>query len=251
MTYEPTNPNYELEIQRFSLFRGLPAALLASWQPRFQHKSFRKRQPLTFPACYPNVIFFLLSGKVKISYCSENGKEFTVTMLSPGEVYSEHSLALATAVEETEVLYLSMTDFNLLMDESPELARRLIRVLGQILRMTNDLIMDLAFREAASRLARVFWRELQRQGAWSTRSSLTVSATPAGSPVCGVHDDDPGHYNSHTIHLTHEELASLSGTTRQTVTEILRHWERQGILVLQRGQVTILDLARLREKFAE
>lgn len=236
-------------LEQIPLFRGLPTQLMQSWEPRIKRQRFAKRQPLHFPSSCPNVIFFVLSGKVKISYCSEDGKEFTVAMLSPGEVYSEHSLALATAVEETEVLYLSMADFNLLLDESPELARRLIRLLGQILRMTNDLIMDLAFREAASRLARVFWRELQVERAKSSLSQATASATQTDIPVHLLRGDDQEPVSPPTLHLTHEELASLSGTTRQTVTEILRHWERQGILSLQRGQVTFLDLKRLREKF--
>lgn len=217
-----TNPSNIPDLEQFPFFRGLPSSLLESWKPRFNRQRFVKRKPLLFTSSCPDVIFFVLSGKVKISYYSEDGKEFTVAILSPGEVYSEHSLALATAVEETEVLYLSMADFRSLMDESPELARRLIRVLGQILRMTNDLVVDLAFREAASRLARVFWRVLQSE-------KLTRK-------------------DAYCLHLTHEELAALSGTTRQTVNEILRHWERQGILALQRGQVMLLNPDRLREK---
>lgn len=204
-------------------FRDLPSSLLKAWTANFTWQRYSKRQPLVFPTSCPDVIFFVLSGKVKISYYSEDGKEFTVALLAQGEVYSEHSLALATAVEETEVLYTSMAEFRKMMDESPELARRLIRVLGQILRQTNDLIVDLAFREAASRLARVFWRTLLTQ--------------PSGTPP-----------ETCCLHLTHEELASLSGTTRQTVNEILRHWERQGIVALQRGQVLLLQPDRLREK---
>jgi len=131
-------------------------------------------------------------------------------------------LAFATAIEATEVLYLSMTDFRTMMDQCPELARRLVRVLGQILRLTNDLIIDLAFRETTSRLARVFWRTLQSQ------------RPETGEP--------------YIFYLTHEELASLSGSTRQTVNEILGHWAQQGILELHRGYVTLLRPERLWEK---
>lgn len=209
------------DLEAFALFQGLPAFLLESWKPKFKRQRFAKRQPLHFPASCPDVIFFVSSGKVKISYYSEDGKEFTVAILAAGQVYSEHSLALATALEETEVLYLSMAEFHCMMEESPELARRLIRVLGQILRITNDLIVDLAFREAAPRLARVFLRVAQRS-----------SSAP----------------EQYSVRLTHEELAALSGSTRQTINEILRHWERQGILALQRGQVLILNLERLQDK---
>lgn len=219
-----SNPKAMPSLAVFPFFDGLPNELLESWKRYFSQKTFAKRQRLVFPSSCTDVIFFVLSGKVKIAYTSEDGKEFTVTILSTGEVYSEHSLALATAIQKTEVLYVSMADFRAMMDECPELDRRLVRLLGKILRLTNDLIIDLAFRETSSRLARVFWRTLQVKDVKSE----------------GDEQD--------TIFLTHEELASLSGSTRQTVNEILRHWEQQGILALYRGHVMLKDPQRLWDK---
>ncbi|CAA7600511.1 RmlC-like jelly roll fold [Acididesulfobacillus acetoxydans] len=221
------------DLERFVLFRNLPSALLNTWKPRFIRQQFHKRQPLVFPSGSPDVIFFVHSGKVKVSYYSEDGKEFTVAILSSGDVYSEHSLALATAVEDTEVFYLGMREFQRMLDESPELARRLIRVLGQILRVTNDLIFDLAFREAASRLARVMERAIQSERNFGTLSTYNTSLPSLPS---------------YRVCFTHEDLAAMSGITRQTVNEILRRWERQGILTLQRGEVHILDLKLLCDK---
>ncbi|MGE4272767.1 MAG: Crp/Fnr family transcriptional regulator [Desulfitobacterium sp.] len=214
------NPKNIPDLGIFPFFNGLPPALLESWKKYFNRKSFAKRQRLVFPSTGSDVIFFVLSGEVKIAYSSEDGKEFTITILSAGEVYSEHSLAMATAIEKTEVLYINMADFRSIMDESPEVARRLVRLLGTILRLTNDLIADLAFRETASRLARVFWRTLQAK-------NITMKQ------------------KRDTIHLTHEELASLCGSTRQTINEILRHWEQQGILELHRGYVVLLKPEKL------
>lgn len=224
MPKPPTIPDLEF----FSFFRGLPPVLLEKWQGNLNRKRFAKRQRLIFPSSCQDVIFFLISGKVKIAYYSEDGKEFTITILSAGEIYSQHSLAVATALENTEILYLSMADFQGMMDECPELARRLVRVLGQILRLTNDLILDLAFREAALRLARVFWRSSQSTRLDSHREESIL-----------------------TFFLTNEELASLSGTTRQTVNEILRHWEQQGIVELHRGHVVLLQPERLWNKISQ
>lgn len=223
-----TKPTTIPDLEMFPFFCGLPPALLESWKENFSRKHFAKRQHLIFPSSCPDVIYFIISGKVKISYFSEDGKEFSVSMLSAGEAYSEHSEALSTAVEETEVLYLSMADFRLMMDEYPELARRLVRLLGQILRLTNDLIIDLAFRETSARLARVFWRTVQSQS-----QSLGKSK------------------DAYTIQLNQEEFASLIGSTRQTVNEILRHWELQGILTLHRGFVVLLNPERLWEKLSD
>ncbi|SHN88364.1 Crp/Fnr family transcriptional regulator [Desulfitobacterium chlororespirans] len=214
-----SNPKTIPDLDRFAFFHGLPPAFLQIWKRNFNRMSFTKRQRLVFPSSCSDVIFFVLSGKVKIAYTSEDGKEFAIAILSAGEVYSEHSLALATAIEKTEVLYVSMADFKAMMDECPELARHLVRLLGKILRLTNDLIVDLAFRETSSRLARVFRRTMQGK-------------------------------NDNAIYLTHEELASLSGSTRQTINEILRHWEQQGIVALHRGYVVLLLPERLWEKIS-
>lgn len=215
----------EIVIENFPFFKGLPPEILKKWQKQLRKKHFTKRERLYFPPSYPDVIFFLLSGKVKISYFSEDGKEFTITILAPGDVYSEHSQAIMTAIDETEVLYLSMAEFQLMMDEYPEMARRLVRVLGRILSLNNDLIIDLAFRETSSRLAHAIRRVI---------SSPTQSLEKEREIT--------------KVQLTHEELASMSGSTRQTVNEILRHWETQGILTLHRGYLKLLDPERLWEK---
>lgn len=212
-------------LDTFPFFKGLPPEVLRKWQKKLNKKFFTKRERLYFPPSCPDVIFFLLSGKVKIAYFSEDGKEFTITILTAGDVYSEHSQAVMTAIEETEVLYLSMADFQLMMDEYPGVARRLVRVLGRILSLNNDLIIDLAFRETSSRLAHAI-----RRVVFSQTQPLR----------------DEKEFTK--VQLTHEELASMSGSTRQTVNEILRHWEQQGILTLHRGYLMLLDPERLWEK---
>jgi len=211
-------------LEQFQLFHGLPPEVMRKWGARFSVRRFAKRQNVAFPPDCPDAIYFVRSGRVKISYFSEDGKEFTVALLGPGEIYSEHSLATATALEDSEVLYTSMREFRSMLEEYPDLSLRLIRVLGQILRSTNDVILDLAFREVSARLARIL-----------------LNASRKGEGAEGPC----------SLYLTHEEMASLAGTTRQTVNEILKRWERQGITSLHRGAITVLDSKELINKLRE
>lgn len=212
-------------LEQFQLFHGLSPELLARWEKYFNERSFTKRQILEFPSDCSEPIYFIRTGKVKVSYLSEDGKEFTVACLSPGEVYSVHSLASATALENSVVVYLGMDKFRRLLGECPELSLRLIRLLGNILKETNDVILDLAFRDVSERLAHVILRE--GQPGLTQRSNLQL----------------PYH-----LDFTHEQFAALSGTTRQTVNEILKRWERQGIVALKRGKLAVLNWELLNDK---
>jgi len=210
-------------LEQFPLFHGLSQELLSRWARYFSERSFTKRQILEFPADCLEPIYFISSGRVKISYLSEDGKEFTVACLSAGEVYSFHSLALATALENSVVCYLGMDKFRLMLEECPELSIRLIRLLGHILKETNDVILDLAFREVSGRLAHVILRE--------------------GTPNTSRQANQP-----FFLDFTHEQLAALSGTTRQTVNEVLKRWERQGIVDVKRGKLFVLNWEMLIDK---
>ena len=212
-------------LEQFPLFHGLPSELLTRWESYFKERSFTKRQIIEFPSDCSEPIYFIRAGRVKVSYLSEDGKEFTVACLSLGEVYSVHSLAFATALENSVVVYLGMEKFRPMLGECPELGLRLIRLLGNILKETNDVILDLAFREVSVRLAHVILRE--------------------GQPGVNQQSKSPLPY---FLDFTHEQFAALSGTTRQTVNEILKRWERQGIVAMKRGKLSILNWEMLYDK---
>jgi len=210
-------------LEQFPLFNGLSPKLLSRWERYFKERSFTKRQILNFPSDCTEPIYFIRTGRVKVSYLSEDGKEFTVACLSPGEVYSVHSLASAIALENSVVVYLGMDKFRPLLSECPELSLRLIRLLGNILKETNDVILDLAFRDVSERLAHVILREGQH----------------------GINQQLP---LPNFLNFTHEQFAALSGTTRQTVNEILKRWERQGIVAMKRGKLAVLNWEMLTDK---
>ncbi|HZK86227.1 MAG TPA: Crp/Fnr family transcriptional regulator [Desulfosporosinus sp.] len=214
-----------LTLEQFPLFQGLPTEVLTRWEGLFRQRSFTKRQILSFPSDCSEPIYFIQSGRVKVSYLSEDGKEFTVACLSAGEVYSVHSLASATALENSVVVYLGMDMFRPMLGECPELGLRLIRLLGNILKQTNDVILDLAFRDVSERLASVILREGQPRV--NQRAKLPLP---------------------YSLAFTHEQFAALSGTTRQTVNEILKRWERQGIVAIKRGKLAVLNWDMLTDK---
>lgn len=211
------------DLKDLPLFAGLPEEELRGFGAMFEEKTFRKRERLFASDRATDSIYFVKQGRVKISYFSEDGKEFTVTILRPGEVYSRHSEAAATALEETRVLVIRMEDFKKILQARPQIAVRLINVLGRILRMQNDVIQNLAFREVSSRLAHLLIGQCLAAGVL-LKDGCTFK-----------------------LGLTHEELATMLGSSRQTITSTLNRFEENKIIAVHKKQVTILNTERLRE----
>jgi len=202
------------QLQQIPFFAGLPDTRLKLYETWFTSQNFGRRQQVAFEQWQDDVIFFVLSGRVKVSYFSEDGQEFIVGLLGAGQVYSRHSEAVITAMEETEAAFIRTRNFTTILTQNPELYPRLIKVLGQVLRTTNEAIQNLAFREVSSRLAAFL---LERAG-----------------------EED-----AFVLDLTHEDLANLLGSRRQTITATLNRWSKAGVLLINRQKITILDRQRL------
>lgn len=169
-----------------------------------------KKQQLRLAGDMEDAIYFIYEGLIKISYFSESGREYIVTILKDGGIYSFHSEATAYALKDSLVFLISMKNFKELLVEFPFLHFRMYKELGYILKRYNDLVMDLAFREVSSRLAK-YLLECFPDDDWTTHG------------------------------LTVEELACHLGSARQTISTTLNRWERQGLIELMRGQMKITD----------
>lgn len=211
------------ELSKFNLFHGLPQEELDRYSKYFTCRRFGRREQMTFPEDSQDAVFFISRGRVKISYFSEDGKEFTVTILGPGDMYSRHSEATVTALEETEIWLVGMPHFLRILEWNSRLPLRLIKILGGILRETNNAIQNLAFLEVSSRLARFLLRQADERG----------TPGPEGITV--------------PLELTHEDIANLMGSSRQTVTSTLGRFEQNGIISLYRRHVLIKDRERLQD----
>jgi len=170
-----------------------------------------------------DVIFIVKKGKLKISYLSEDGREMTIMVLNPGDLYSRHSEALVRAVTGTEIWQFTSHDFIEIIETDLRLARKLIRILGGVLRQTNEVIKNLAFQEVTVRLARFI---LDQEKKYGLRENNQIVIQ---------------------MDLTHEDIATLTATSRQTVTSILGRMERQGIIETGHKMIAISNLSKLEE----
>ncbi len=162
-------------------------------------------------------MYVIQQGQVKVTKMSEEGREKILEMLGEGDFFGEMALLdrepRSASVKTTRacvLLALSRGDFLSLLRSNTELSMELIRVLSRRLRETNEQVRDLLFERVEGRTRRVLNRL-------------------ASDPV----PDHPGWRT--TPALTHQQLADLVGTSRETITRVLKDLKSQGWLE-QRGK---------------
>jgi CRP-like cAMP-binding protein len=165
----------------------------------------------------------IVSGRVRISLVSEDGREVTLTMLGPGEVLGEMTLldgsecsADATAQEDCVLLMIERTQFLRLLRSNSDLCLHLLAVLFQRLRRASSALEDMALLDLPTRLGRLL---LRLSGDYGVTG-------PRGTRI--------------EVKLSQKDLSSLAGASREKVNRQLRQWEEEGIIGKDGGRLLIM-----------
>jgi len=170
----------------------------------------------------------VIFGKIRISTLSADGQEIVLNVLGPGDVFGEIAFldgkartAEASALEDTGLLVLERSGFFPFVTANPEVAMRLLEVLCERLRWVSDNYEDVIFLDLPARLAKRVLRLAERFG------------TPGegGTRVA--------------FRLSQQELGHMTGVTREAVNKVLRTWEEQGIVSIERASLTVRAAERL------
>ena len=182
----------------------------------------------------PGTAFYVVaSGKVKIALTSPDGKEIILRRYGPGGFHGELALldeeprsADAIATEPSLLMILQRDAFRQFLAEHPTVATRLLQTVSQYLRRNAELIEDATFLDVPARLARVL---------------LELASTPGASelPPAGAVIPD---------RMKQNELAALVGATRESINKWLGSFEKQGLISVDKGQITLLRPSALRQR---
>jgi CRP/FNR family transcriptional regulator/CRP/FNR family cyclic AMP-dependent transcriptional regulator len=175
-----------------------------------------------------SAMYLLVAGRVKISLASPEGKELALNYLEApahfGEMAatdSEPRSADVIAMTDVEVLGLDATNLAAAVQAQPQLAITLIGTLSRRIRDLIGRLEDMAFHDATHRVERVLL------------NVATASYEARGVPVIEG--------------LTHYEIATLAGTSRETASRAISNLGRDGI-VATRGRKIVVDLFALRDR---
>jgi CRP/FNR family transcriptional regulator len=184
-------------------------------------RSFMSNEFIFWDGDTPQWFYIVAEGKVKVLKHSSLGKEFIVAFFGPGEMFGEVAVfenkpypASAQAVAETKVVGIKREDFLSFLTNRPQVALRIINVLGGRLRDAQGRLRDLAGERVEQRLASV----------------LLMLSSKLGL----------------TLPFTRQEIADMVGTTTETAIRVMSHLKDRGIIRSVRGKVIILNKEKLR-----
>lgn len=182
-------------------------------------------------------MFIVLSGSLKVSVLSEEGKEISFVVLRQGDYFGELSMidgrrrsATVTAIERADLLVLGHSEYQRLLQEYPhtatEFLTRMLLTLANRIRATDELYQDSVFLDVSSRLAKFLLK-------------------------ASVEDNDAGHGQRRMdVRLSQYELGTLVNASRESVNKQLRDWEEQGIIDVKKGKISLLNPVSLKQKAA-
>jgi CRP/FNR family cyclic AMP-dependent transcriptional regulator len=224
MVSPPSNPAATHAMMPAMAARRPPGPRRGFDVPAFLHQADVARRTIKFAAgaqvfaqgAQASSVFYIESGRVKLSVLSTTGKEAVVAILGAGDFFGEGCLAgqpqrmsTATSVEDTRTLRIPKREMVRLLHDHPEFSDRfLAHMLARNIRIEEDLV-DQLFNSSEKRLARTLLL-LARYGK----------------------DDAP----QHTLpHLSQETLAEMIGTTRSRVNFFMNKFRRLGFIEYNGG----------------
>ena len=210
-------------LRQVSLFESLTDQQIEALGTVTITRSFPRDSAIILADEEGDTLFLVKHGRVKVNILSEEGREVILSLLGAGAVFGELSLldskprsANVVAVEDTELIMLRRPDFLRLIHHTPQIATALLAELASRLRKTDRQIEGLALLDVTSRISDTLLQLAREQG-----TEIAAGVLIAHRP-------------------THQELANMSGTTRETVSRVLKRLESQGYITCKGRELTIL-----------
>lgn len=210
------------------LFSDLTPSEIQTLRSKMRPRSYAADEIIFHKDDPASGLFILTSGIVKICVSSEEGQETLICLMFPGDCFGEMAIldgrprsATAVALERVETLLLLRNDFNEYLDSHPKVARKLIALLCQRLRDTNESVADLAFFDIHGRVAKRILQLARDHG------------VPGANGV------------EIAIPITQQDFANYVGASRETVNRAISFFREKGYLSTADRRIVVHDAAGL------
>jgi CRP-like cAMP-binding protein len=204
-------------------FSGLLPAELESVRQLIFEKTAGRGQVILFEDEPAETLYFVVSGVVKIFKTSADGKEQILNIVRPGESFNDVPIfddgpnpASAQAMGPVTLYGIRKDRLKATIQEHPQVALNIIKVLAERVRQLVTLVEDLSFKHVISRVAKI----------------LLEHASDGTGP---------------RSRLTQQEMAAMAGTVREVVARSLKSLEEDGAIRLERHRIIIADKEALQE----
>ena len=212
------------QLKKIELLEGLHADAITSLATKVTLHQVRRRRVIFLPGDPGTSVYLLNSGRVKISRVTRDGKELTLCYLDQGELFGELCLVdggpredMAETMESVVVSEIPRQAFLELLESSSEVSARMTMLMCQRRRELERKVEDLVFKDVSAKLAELLL-DLGRQH----------GVEHPGGVLLGVK-------------ITHQEMANLIGSTRETVSLTLSQFKRGGMIMSEGRRIILVD----------
>jgi CRP/FNR family transcriptional regulator, cyclic AMP receptor protein len=215
-------------VTRAGIFHRLEPSVVAAVTQRLSSADYLPGQKIFAQGEPGDRLYIVASGKVKIARRAPDGREYLQAVLGPSDVFGELDVfdpsprnSSATAVTEVRAMFTDRAALCGWIAEHPEIAEQLLRVMARRVRRSMDYQVELIYTDVPGRVAKQLLQLAQQFGC----------------------QDDGAVHVAHD--LTQEEIAQLTGASRETVNKALSDFAGRGWIQLRDKSVLILDSERL------
>ena len=209
-------------LKQCNLFDQLSPEELSLLETRCRARRFPRQSPVYLPSDQADAVLLLAKGRVKICNLTPDGKQAILTFIEPGELFGEFAILeegprdeYAEAVEDATVVLIPGEGINRLMEVHAGVSLGVTKIIGLRRRRVERRLKSLLFQSNRQRLVHLLL-ELAEQYGIPTAEGLLIG-----------------------IRLSHQDLANIIGSTRETVTVVLGELQSEGNLSLGRRRVVL------------
>lgn len=211
-------------LRNISLFSSLTEKELQQVSDKIKGRLFRKNEVILHEEDTNAYMYVILSGKVKVFQTTEDGKESILAIHNAGDFFGEMTLidgrtmpATVAALEDTFTATISRDEFSQLLSAYKKVLDRLLIILCGRLRESWGKIKMLNYNNAADRMKMLFTVLSQEYGEKDSEG-ITLN-----------------------IKLTHQDIANMTGITRETVTRVIDKWQKDKEISIIKNKKILLS----------
>lgn len=210
-------------LEHFDVLQKLSKDDLVNMEKAMVMKSLSKDTMLSFPEMRNSYVYFLKQGVVKIASIDDEGREMIKYLVKPGYLFgelallesNEHPDDYAIAAEDCIVCFMEAEKMKQMMLALPEFNLRVRKMIGLRIRKVENRMRDMIFKDAKTRIAEFLIEFVKEFG-----------------------KEENGGYRVKNF-LTHDDIAKLTATSRQTVTSVLNILRQQNLIAYNEKELQV------------
>lgn len=213
-------PRVVLSLADEPFFSGLEPSLLARMEGLVYHREYEARQIVFFPDDPCDFVYWVRKGRVRVTRVSDDGRELSFRHLLAGDMLGEECLVgrfrrenYAEALRQSILCIMRAEDFRRCVREEAEIGHRVAQCLCLRAIESEQVLVETVFHSVRRRVAAGLLRLYQREGAQQDGA----------------------------VHVTHQELANLIGSTRETTTATLHGLSTDDLIELSNRRLKVKD----------